>query len=730
MRQTAPATPTQPKRERERRGVPERMKGRKRPAPSAPLPSEGARESALQASRKTLPIYAYRVAILQAVRQHKTTIVVAETGSGKSTQLPQYLYGAGMCSKASGGEDGEGAAAEGSKKKKKKKHRLIVCTQPRRVAATTLARRVAEEMETTVGEICGYSVRFDDQTGPSTSVKFATDGVLLREAMSDPKLGKYSVIILDEAHERSLQTDILFGLVRRMQKLRSDLRVVIMSATISVDPFVQFFEDVEVVNVPGRSYPVNMYYTNEPQDDYMEAALSTCLQLHEETPLGDVLLFLPGRDDIESLSLLLKDWLGRMTTEARKRGVSIPDGFVCPLYAALPPEQQKAAFAPSPPGTRKFVLATNIAETSITVSGVRYVVDCGFSKQRRFSPVTGVESLRVLPISQEQATQRAGRAGREAAGMCYRLYQEDKYLSLEKVAIPEIQRANLREVVLQLKVAGIAKPETFEFLSPPPKQAIISALETLLALGALDETSALTEVGRKLSVLPLDPLFANFLLRSADACYGCTADALAIVSALSAEHIFSMPRPGADSSELAATYAAHATFHDYAGDLPTLANVLMGYEEARQDKSWCKLRRVNGRSLSLALSVKNQLAGILKTKLQIDPEVTCGTERDQLLRCLVAGFFLNVATWQNAAPDAARSGSSAAKAAYRTIRGGREVSIHPSSVLFRRRPQPKCVIFTELLVTSREYMKQVTAVDSAWLPEIAPAFYKRNTVNA
>ncbi|CAM9423081.1 unnamed protein product, partial [Hapterophycus canaliculatus] len=358
------------------------------------------------------------------------------------------------------------------------------------------------------------------------------------------------MVATSQAHERSLDTDILFGLIRRLQPKRPDLKVVVMSATLDVDLFRRFFRDSVSLHVPGRTHPVDVMYATEDQDDYLDACLVTCLQIHEEEKGdGDVLVFLPGQDDIEALSQLLRDNLATLRAEksrelaaaradaaaaageeefqtsgVRERGGDgddlrgdgeglLRESMVCPVFAALPQEQQLEAFEPAPRGTRKFVLATNIAETSITINGIRFVVDSGKVKVRSFQPSTGMEFLRSQDVSKAQATQRAGRAGREAPGVCYRLFREDSYLELGDAPTPEILRVNLAQVVLQLKVMGIDDPSTFDYVTAPSRAALLKALKTLAMLGALDRTGQVTPDGRKMASLPLDPAFAHLLVR-------------------------------------------------------------------------------------------------------------------------------------------------------------------------------------------------------------------------
>ncbi|RHY25140.1 hypothetical protein DYB32_008503 [Aphanomyces invadans] len=374
-------------------------------------------QQSMKEVRESLPIFAWKKTILDNLRKHRVLILVGETGSGKTTQLPQYVLESHMTAP----------------------HKRIAVTQPRRVAAITVAQRVAAEMNTTIpGGPVGYCVRFDDTTSSATKLKFMTDGMLVREALLFPDLASYSVIVLDEAHERSLQTDILFGIVKRAlasRGVKNDLRVVVMSATLDVALFQNFFaaSDPAVLRIPGRTHPVDIFYTIKPLPDYLDAVLITTLQIHldEKDNTGSILVFLTGQEDIETMERLLNDYATRLPPH-------VPKLWVCPIFSAMPRESQMLAFEPAPPNVRKVILATNIAETSITINGVRFVVDTGLVKQRSF--VGHMETLQIEPISQAQAWQRSGRAGREAPGVCYRLFPEAKFEELATRAIPEIKR--------------------------------------------------------------------------------------------------------------------------------------------------------------------------------------------------------------------------------------------------------------------------------------------------
>jgi HrpA-like RNA helicase len=393
-------------------------------------------------AREKLPVYQQKETIVNAVKENRAIVLVGETGSGKTTQIPQLLY---QCPEFKG--------------------QRIVITQPRRVAAISLSKRVSEEMNTKLGTTVGYTIRFEDCTSPETKIKFATDGMLLRELLSDSLLSRYGVIILDEAHERTLRTDILFGAVKGILKKRRDLKVVIMSATLNSKAFSEYFDNAPIVNIPGRQFPVTTYFAAKKQPDYLDAVLSCVFQIHKE-PKGDVLVFLTGQEEIENLEKLINEKAKQLDPTAMKL-------LVCPIFASLPTSQQTKVFEPTPENTRKVVLSTNIAETSITISGIRYVVDTGMVKVRGFNHKTGIETLTVSPVSKASANQRAGRAGREAAGFCYRLYTESLFKELEEETEPEITRCNLASVILLLKASGIDDIVGFDFMAKPSRNSCI-----------------------------------------------------------------------------------------------------------------------------------------------------------------------------------------------------------------------------------------------------------------
>ncbi|EEC70159.1 hypothetical protein OsI_00870 [Oryza sativa Indica Group] len=464
------------------------------PTSTSSSSSSGFGYASLERQRQRLPVYKYRKAILYLVERHATTIVVGETGSGKSTQIPQYLKEAGW--------------AEGG--------RLIGCTQPRRLAVQSVASRVAEEVGVRLGEEVGYTIRFEDQTNPGmTMIKFLTDGVLIREMMEDPLLTKYSVIMVDEAHERSISTDMLLGLLKKIQRRRPDLRLIISSATIEARSMSTFFNirrknsmlesadhlpnpEPAILSVEGKGYTVEIHYVEEPVSDYLQAAVNTVLIIHEKEPPGDILVFLTGQDDIDAAVKMLNE-------EIQHRGRHYLDLLILPLYSGLPRGDQDLIFTPTSKGKRKVVISTNIAETSLTLEGVVYVVDSGFSKQKCYNPISDIESLVVAPISKASARQRAGRAGRVRPGKCFRLYTEEFYLKeMQPEGIPEMQRSNLVSCITQLKALGIDNILGFDWPASPSPEAMIRALEVLYSLGILDEDAKLTvPLGFQVAEIPL-----------------------------------------------------------------------------------------------------------------------------------------------------------------------------------------------------------------------------------
>ncbi|KAJ2964756.1 hypothetical protein NQZ79_g275 [Umbelopsis isabellina] len=625
----------------------------------------------IQEQRESLPIYKLRDSLVQAIAENQMLVVVGDTGSGKTTQMTQYLAE-------------EGFANRGK----------IGCTQPRRVAAMSVAKRVAEEVGCRVGQEVGYTIRFEDCTSPDTRIKYMTDGMLLRECLIDPKVSQYSVIILDEAHERTISTDVLFGLLKRAIKYRPDLKLIITSATLDADKFATYFENCPIFTIPGRTYPVEVLYTKEPEADYMDAALITVMQIHLSEPPGDILLFLTGQEEIDTAAEILFERMKAL-------GPDVPELIILPVYSALPSEMQSRIFEPTPPGSRKVVIATNIAETSITIDGIYYVIDPGFVKQNKWDAKLGMDSLVVVPISQAAARQRAGRAGRTGPGKCYRLYTEAAYRNeMLPNTIPEIQMLNLSMTVLNMKAMGINDLLNFDFMDPPPETNLITALEQLYALQALDDEGLLTRLGRKMAEFPLEPPLSKMLIESVD--LGCSEEILTIVAMLTAQNVFYRPK-----EKQAAADSKKAKFHQPEGDHLTLLTVYNAWKASKFSNPWCFENFIQARSMKRAQDVRKQLLGIMdRYKHDI---VSCGRNYKKVCRALVGGYF------RNAAKKDPQEG-------YKTLLEGTPVYIHPSSSLFNQNPE--WVIYHEIVFTTKEYMREVTGIEPKWLTEAAPTFYK------
>jgi ATP-dependent RNA helicase DDX35 len=568
-------------------------------------------------------VYKYRTEILYLVENHATTIIVGETGSGKTTQIPQYLKEAGW--------------AEGG--------RVIACTQPRRLAVQAVSARVAEEMGVNLGEEVGYTIRFEDHTTSGvTSVKFLTDGVLIREMMEDPLLTKYSVIMIDEAHERSISTDILLGLLKKIQRRRPELRLIISSATIEAKTMSNFFNSSKkrhapegstpgpklepaILSVEGRGFSVKIHYVEEPVSDYIRSVVSTILLINEREPPGDVLVFLTGQEDIETAIKLLEE-------EAHSNQKNSSGLLPLPLYSGLSRSEQELIFTPTPRGKRKVILSTNIAETSLTLEGVVYVIDSGFSKQKFYNPISDIESLVVAPISKASARQRSGRAGRVRPGKCYRLYTEDYFLNqMPGEGIPEMQRSNLVSTVIQLKALGIDNILGFDWPAPPSSEAMIRALEVLYSLQILDDDAKLTSpTGFQVAELPLDPMISKMILASSE--LGCSHEIITIAAVLSVQSVWIIARGVQKEQDEAKLRFAAAE-----GDHVTFLNVYKGFLESKKPTQWCYKNFLNYQSMKKVVEIRDQLKRIAR-RLGITLK-SCDGDMEAVRKAVTAGFFAN-----------------------------------------------------------------------------------------
>uniref|UniRef100_A0A673GQE4 RNA helicase n=1 Tax=Sinocyclocheilus rhinocerous TaxID=307959 RepID=A0A673GQE4_9TELE len=574
--------------------------------PGMLLPRAGHAAVGVDTQRKQLPIYQSRTQLINQIRQLHNAVFIGETGSGKTTQIPQYLYEAGI------GRQG-----------------IIGITQPRRVAAISLAARVAEEKKVQLGKLVGYTVRFEDVTSSETKLKFMTDGMLLREAIGDPLLLRYTVVILDEAHERTVHTDVLFGVVKAAQRKRTEqnkipLKVVVMSATMDVDLFSQYFNKSPVLYLEGRQHPIQIYYTKQSQSDYLQAALVSIFQIHQEAPAShDILVFMTGQEEIEALARTCRDI-----------SKHLPDFFKH--------------------GSRKVVLSTNIAETSITISGIKYVIDTGMVKAKRYNPGSGLEVLAVQRVSKAQAWQRSGRAGREDAGSCYRLYTEEEFDNLANMTVPEIQRYGPHTVCRGVIIDRM--------------RLIYSCSHKMCSL--CSSASAQT--------LLISPEFS------------CAEEVLTIISLLSVDSVLYNPPARRDD-----VLAVRKKFISSEGDHMTLLNIYRAF------------KKVSGNKVLTQTLRENHVYSALNMNMKLESSLS---DLTNVRRCLAHGLFMNAAELQ---PDGS----------YVALDTHQHVAIHPSSVLFQAKPA--CVLFSELLHTSRCYMRDLCLVDADWLQEAAPEYFRR-----
>ncbi|KAH6688301.1 P-loop containing nucleoside triphosphate hydrolase protein, partial [Plectosphaerella plurivora] len=605
---------------------------------------------------------------------------------------------------------------------------------PRRVAATTVAIRVAEEVGCEIGKEVGYTIRFDDVSSAATRIKFLTDGLLIREALMDPLLSKYSVIMVDEAHERSISTDILLGLLRKIMKRRPELRIIISSATLQAEEFLKFFntsldaapqapadeakKQAAIVTLEGRTYPIETQYLLNPADDYLETAIDTVFDIYTMEGPGDILVFLTGREEIDKAVQAVADRLLDMPPQKQKLQPM-------PLYAGLSTEQQMYVFDKPPEGTRKVVFSTNIAEASVTIDGIVFVVDCGFVKLRAFDARTSIDSLMTMPISKASASQRAGRAGRTRPGKCFRLYPEEAYAALPDVNVPEIQRTNLAPFILQLKALGIDNVVRFPFISPPPAELMAKALELLYSLGALDEYAKLTRpLGLRMAELALEPMMGKTLLSAAS--FGCLSEILTIAAMTSvAGGVWFEGDGGRTEMEM-----SRRKFAADEGDHLTLLNVYQAFvTRGKKESRFCHEHNLNFKTMTQAVSIRAQLKRSLERfGITVDETLAQGGPKrhqqqqssqarqdpagkaESIRRCLTGGYFAHAARMQ---PDGT----------FLNVGGDVVLHAHPSSLMFTRKAD--WVIFHEILETgSKTFIRDVTKIEKAWLLEAAPEFYK------
>ncbi|RKU46097.1 putative ATP-dependent RNA helicase dhr2 [Coniochaeta pulveracea] len=703
-----------------------------RPRRSGPPKSLG--DSAYLKARKELPLWRYQDKIRDVLKKRDVLVVVGETGSGKSTQIPQFLYQEDWCQRKKVKVNNEEVSVGG----------VIAITQPRRVAATTLAHRVSREVGTPIigqkgsGEsgnaskesyakgLVGYSVRFDHNVPRGTKIKYLTEGMLLQELLRDPNLRQYSAVIVDEIHERSVDVDLLSGFLKQIHtgdkagRGGIPLKLVIMSATANVEGIQRFFSgsdesnqpasdasqsSIEFLRIEGRQFPVEITHTPKAVPDLQEALLKTIFKIHLQEPLpGDILCFLIGQEEIESAQKLIEEYAATLAS-------NVPKVQVCPLYGQLSIEAQHQAFQPvKAKFTRKIVLATNIAETSVTVPGVKYVVDCGKAKVKQFRTRLGMESLLAKAISKSSATQRAGRAGREAPGKCFRLYTEDTFNGLADADLPEILRNDVLGAVLTMKARGIDDVLAFPLMDRPSIESIEKALIQLHLLNAIDDSGSITDLGRKMAYFPVSAPLGRVLLAAATPQYDCVLEVIDIISAITAGDDIFHQLQSEEAREEVEEYRKELYRRE--GDLLTYLTTMQHYAAENSDRiAWCKKRKINIRNMKQAMNIRRQLRGMcLKEKLLSEapppdpqPFVPISPDRaETLIKCFLKGYTLKTAML---APDSS----------YVTSHGKHVVAIHPSSVLHGQKRE--AIMFLEHVFTQKNYAKKVSIIQANWIAD-------------
>ena len=615
-----------------------------------------------------LPVYREKKRILRALEKNQVVVVESPTGSGKTTQLPLILHEAGY----SGGG-------------------IIGVTQPRRIATLSVCDYIAAQLNADAGGFVGYKMRFEDKTTPETRIKIMTDGILLQEMKADPFMSRYSTIIIDEAHERSLNIDFILGLLKKLIEQRPDLKVLISSATINAGVFSEYFNKCPVISIETETFPINVRYEppqSENSEELMLQKITEIVARHVRKGIdGDILVFLPGEK-------VIKDCVKMLQQLPEKKKL-----LLIPLYGRLSKEEQERVFITTPEGGTKVVVATNIAETSITIDGITAVIDSGRAKLNFYSPRNYTSSLIEMPVSKASCNQRKGRAGRTRPGTCYRLYTKQDFTSRDMFTKEEIYRTDLSEVVLRMVELDIRDFNSFEFISPPRKDGLIAAVETLRLFGAINDENGLTETGRMMAAFPMLPRHSRMIVEAINRYPDVIEETVTAAAFLTSHTPYILPQ----GEEMAAR-AAHHTFRDSYGDFVSYLNLYDAYMDAENRETFCRKHYLDERIMAEIANIKTQLEEIIR-EMGV-PISSGGTKPDYL--CAVAGGLMQFVC--------SRSG----RGVYRSLTA-EQISIHPGSVMFRE--SPRYIVAGEIVKTSRMFARSVSPLRREWLKIISEDLY-------
>ena len=621
---------------------------------------------------KKLPVYEQKQRILDTLKDNQVIVVQSPTGSGKTTQIPVILYEAGY-------------AQSGT----------IAVTQPRRIAALSVSEFISKQLNTTYPGLVGYKMRFEDKTDATTKIKIMTDGILLQEMKLDPWLSKYSVIMVDEAHERSLNIDFVLGLLKRVLAERKDFRVIVSSATMNAEAFSAYFDGCPIVTIDTITYPVTIVYDTPsiPASTISEAATDALLtkicntvdRILANNEPGGILIFLPGEK-------IIKDCLWKLDHSPFSRKI-----HTLPLYGRLAKEEQEKVFDPAPFGKKKVIISTNIAETSVTISDITTVIDAGLAKLNFYNPRTFTSSLNETAISKASCNQRKGRAGRTQPGICYRLYSRKDYDTRPMYTTEEIYRTDLSEVVLRMAELGITDFQNFDFISPPGIEGIIGAVDTLNMLKALDSDNTLSSIGKLMVEFPLEPRISRIIIEAIMKYPNVLEEALIAAAFLSANSPFLLPQ----GEEMEAR-KAHHNFRDMQGDFVSYLNIFKSYTSSPDKEKFCKKNYLDDRVMAEIENINVQLKDIV-SKMNIP--IMGGGNKGDYLCCIASGMiqFVCIRTGKNT---------------YRSLTADK-ICIHPGSVLFRQ--DPLFIVAGEIVRTSRMYAMSVSPLTKSLLHQISPS---------